>query len=202
MKRGNIRFICKHCGKESLVFPADVRKGGGVFCSFACRVAYKKEHGVPFDRKKWHDAWYQEHKEHVKARDATRKAADPEAWKAKKNASQRRRRAANPEPFREAARRHKMKNPAYHRPGHYKRKYGVTVEFVKAEVAAQGNRCKICNEEFVKTPHVDHDHVTGKYRSMLDFGCNRGLGCFKDDPALIFKSLLYLVNHKTIPTIS
>src|SRR5271157_983909 len=38
--------------------------------------------------------------------------------------------------------------------------YGLTLEDFNAKVERQNNKCAICNKEFVKTPNIDHDHVS------------------------------------------
>jgi hypothetical protein len=51
-------------------------------------------------------------------------------------------------------------------------------------------QCKICNAE---TPLVvDHDHKSGTIRGMLCQHCNRGLGHFRDNPALLLEAARYL----------
>jgi hypothetical protein len=64
---------------------------------------------------------------------------------------------------------------------------------------SQGGRCAICG----KVPRsrrlaVDHDHKTGEVRGLLcasgDFGCNKGLGYFNDDPELLRRAYEYLVD--------
>lgn len=47
-----------------------------------------------------------------------------------------------------------------------------------SELTKQQGRCKICTKE-MKVPHVDHDHVTGKYRGLLCVSCNNGLGIYE-----------------------
>jgi hypothetical protein len=44
---------------------------------------------------------------------------------------------------------------------------------------------------------VDHDHNTGKIRALLCDRCNRGIGYFNEDPALIRESADYLEWHKS-----
>lgn len=66
----------------------------------------------------------------------------------------------------------------------------------------EGYLCPICgrNEEQVKglggkkcKPWVvDHDHVTGKFRGWLCHGCNRGVGCFKDNAETMGRGIIYL----------
>ena len=42
-------------------------------------------------------------------------------------------------------------------------------------------RCEICKNEFDRTPHIDHDHETGKPRGLLCGKCNMGLGKLGDN---------------------
>lgn len=39
---------------------------------------------------------------------------------------------------------------------------------------------------------MDHDHTTGKIRGLLCFGCNTGLGKFKDSIVILNKAINYL----------
>jgi len=83
------------------------------------------------------------------------------------------------------------------------KKYGLTVAELEAMIQAQGNRCSICNNSPIpgtgpatKRLHIDHDHVTGENRALLCLNCNRGLGYFKDDPALLRAAADYLDSHR------
>ena len=83
---------------------------------------------------------------------------------------------------------------------HYMRRYlyGVTPEQTAAMLAAQANRCAICEAEFGSgrnAVHMDHDHTTGKVRALLCGPCNNGLGLFKDDPARLRAAAAYLEAH-------
>lgn len=54
----------------------------------------------------------------------------------------------------------------------------MTYDRYLIELTKQQGKCKICSKE-MKVPHVDHDHVTGKYRGLLCVSCNNGLGIYE-----------------------
>lgn len=74
--------------------------------------------------------------------------------------------------------------------------YGITEEFYEQERIKQNYCCIICEEHERMQPHgrlhIDHDHVTGKYRGLLCNKCNTGLGMFKDNTTLLFKAATYI----------
>lgn len=96
---------------------------------------------------------------------------------------------ANPERERERRRRRyherrevKAKN-AWHNPGReraragYRRKaYGLEPREFEAMLEAQEGRCALCGRLFRQTPHVDHNHKSGRLRGLLCSRCNIGLG--------------------------
>jgi len=78
-----------------------------------------------------------------------------------------------------------------------KRKYGLSSAEYRKLLDAQDGRCAICK----RTPEevgrfrrldVDHDHGTGKVRGLLCAWCNRGIGMFADDAALLLSAVAYL----------
>jgi hypothetical protein len=75
-----------------------------------------------------------------------------------------------------------------------KSKYAMTVEDFARLALAQDFCCAICGSslDFAKLTHVDHDHSTGRVRGILCTHCNRGLGAFRDNPALLIKAVSYL----------
>lgn len=73
-----------------------------------------------------------------------------------------------------------------------KKSYGLAVEDFEQIRLNQQNRCAVCKETFLKTPHVDHDHLTGKIRGLLCSSCNISLGGFKDSPELLRAAAAYL----------
>jgi hypothetical protein len=86
--------------------------------------------------------------------------------------------------------KYKWKN----RENHLKNLYGLTPEDYNNMVLESNNSCSICNETFIKTPHVDHDHITGKIRGLLCHNCNAVLGNAKDNPQILINAAEYLNN--------
>jgi hypothetical protein len=74
--------------------------------------------------------------------------------------------------------------------------YGLTEEAFNAPLAAQKNRCAICDLVFEarrsRGPHVDHDHDVHRLRGVLCFSCNLLLGYAEDDPELLKRAAAYL----------
>ena len=91
------------------------------------------------------------------------------------NARRRRRRAADPE--------HREKERA--------RRYGLSVQELRAILARQGNACGICKKSGRRLC-IDHCHATNKVRGFLCHNCNIGLGNYNDDPKLTRAATAYL----------
>lgn len=56
-----------------------------------------------------------------------------------------------------------------------RRAFGIGIADYEAMVAAQGGACALCGRTFNKrhrTPHVDHDHDTGRVRGIVHHYCN------------------------------
>lgn len=81
----------------------------------------------------------------------------------------------------------------------------LTQEQYNAMFIAQYGLCAICGKpETVIGRHrqpkalsVDHDHKTGKIRSLLCCKCNLGIGNFDDDIALFRRVISYLESHSS-----
>lgn len=76
-------------------------------------------------------------------------------------------------------------------------RYGLTWEKHQEMLIACGNKCQLCEAEFVPRSRmrgacVDHCHITGKIRGLLCHRCNRAMGLLKDDPLLLRKAAAYL----------
>lgn len=70
--------------------------------------------------------------------------------------------------------------------------HDITPEEYEAMWIAQNGECAICLEKFKNTADIDHDHKTGKRRSLLCRLCNIGIGLFRDDPILLEAASKYL----------
>jgi hypothetical protein len=91
-------------------------------------------------------------------------------------------------------------NKAAQKRRHIKRRYGIDPLWHGAMQAAQNHVCAICKTKnpYNKSLGVDHDHKTGAVRGLLCDKCNRGIGHFNDDRALLRAALDYLDNHSGV----
>jgi hypothetical protein len=73
-------------------------------------------------------------------------------------------------------------------------RYGMTVEQYRELEASSRGRCYICGAAARgRSLSVDHCHDTGRVRGLLCHHCNTAIGLFREDPAFIAESLVYLV---------
>lgn len=75
------------------------------------------------------------------------------------------------------------------------REFGFLPGQLETILKSQDNKCSICQctlERFC----IDHDHNTGKFRSLLCYKCNNMLGMSDDDPELLRKGIDYIKSHK------
>jgi len=73
-------------------------------------------------------------------------------------------------------------------------RYRITIDDYDRMWRDQNGACRICKTVFETERHacVDHDHNTGKVRSLLCSFCNIGLGSFRDNPLLCEAAASYL----------
>lgn len=91
------------------------------------------------------------------------------------------------------------------RKSHLKRRYNLTTEQFDAMLAAQNNKCAVCERELESRWHtnIDHDHACcpgkkscGKcIRALLCSSCNQGIGYLQDSPEILLKAVQYLQSH-------
>ena len=86
-----------------------------------------------------------------------------------------------------------------------KKRFGLTYDEYDRMMKAQDSRCGICgNKETALNPKtgqpralaIDHCHKTGAIRGLLCTNCNRGIGNFREQPALFFAAIAYLQRHE------
>lgn len=94
------------------------------------------------------------------------------------------------------ARGHETRQRLYGGSRHYhlRRRYGISAAAADALLEEQEGVCAICRER--PPAHVDHDHLTGKVRGILCFGCNGGLGQFQVNRAWLAAAIDYLNRHR------
>ena|ERR1035437_224977 len=88
---------------------------------------------------------------------------------------------------REYAVGYRTRHPNYHKDYFRLREYGLTDNVYNTMFAAQNGLCAICSRPEIsrgtngniKTLAIDHDHATGKVRSLLCNSCNLKLGWYE-----------------------
>lgn len=106
------------------------------------------------------------------------------------------------------------KNAARRKGGHlnekqreYSRRYGfkrykLTEQEFDSLLVGQDGVCGLCGarhvpgERAMARLHIDHDHITGQVRKLLCHNCNRGLGGFRDNPALMRAAAEYVEHYR------
>lgn len=85
---------------------------------------------------------------------------------------------------------------------HRQRTYGITPADYNAKIAAQDNKCAICQKEETETRKdvlralsVDHNHKTGQVRDLLCQSCNKLIGLANEDRDVLVSALRYLDKH-------
>ena len=71
--------------------------------------------------------------------------------------------------------------------------FGITLKEYQQMLEQQNGVCAICdNPPGNKSLGVDHNHITGKIRSLLCVQCNTALGLVKEDIKILHKMICYL----------
>ncbi len=87
-----------------------------------------------------------------------------------------------------------MKSKPSPREKYLLKKYGITEKQYHDLLKKQGGVCAVCGKspKEGKNLSVDHNHVTGEVRGLLDTYCNRYLVGRHRDPALLIKIADYI----------
>ena len=180
--RNRVAVICLHCGARFETWPSTIAAGNGKYCSRACVIAARSPYP---DRKICTRCGVVKV---ITEFDLTR--THPQG-------------KAPPRPRPECRECRRERSRAYHARekaallnARLIAQFGIDKLGYDALLAAQGGRCAICGTSnpgngFDRL-HVDHDHRTGTVRGLLCSACNRGLGCFRDSPALLMVAAQYL----------
>lgn len=94
-------------------------------------------------------------------------------------------------------------NPDKVRALNLRRCYGLTPDEYDRMYDQQAGRCAICSKGCIRFGTgtaetrdqvlcVDHCHTTGAVRGLLCGHCNRGIGFFRNDPAVLHAAIEYL----------
>jgi hypothetical protein len=76
--------------------------------------------------------------------------------------------------------------------------HGVTQAEFELLVAAQDGRCAICQHTETQEHRalvIDHHHESGRVRGLICSRCNKALGGFRDDPAILLAAAEYLTHQ-------
>jgi len=87
----------------------------------------------------------------------------------------------------------------------YRREYGLSPAEAEAVFERAGRCCQLCGmseqehmEKFQKRLSIDHNHQTGTVRGILCHNCNTALGKLLDNPILLAKAIVYVVEDGTV----
>lgn len=150
-------------------------------------------------------AYYQAHKEEMNAQSKTYRETHKEEIKAKRKIYVQANRAKVKDTQSNWYQRHKEeqnhKKRVYHKANREtfrslqrQANFNLTPIEYYILLERQGYQCAICPNwlDLGKHTHVDHCHKTKIIRGILCAKCNRGLGEFRDNPAILRKAIAYL----------
>lgn len=119
---------------------------------------------------------------------------NPDKVKERYRKNNARRYEEDPEKCRRLSREYYHNNKLKVKDKRMRKKYGISLEEYKDMLETS---CPICGRSFGEyTPHVDHDHKTGKVRGIICRNCNLMLGRFKDDVNILLNAIEYLRGGK------
>lgn len=76
---------------------------------------------------------------------------------------------------------------------HVKYKYGLEKD-AYLQLLAVHPVCEICSKRFGagRSPHIDHDHKSGRVRGILCGSCNRAIGMINEEEDVLLGAIAYL----------
>ncbi len=75
-------------------------------------------------------------------------------------------------------------------------KYNLTIDQYNILYDSQNGKCAICEKADNKNLSVDHNHQTGKVRSLLCARCNLALGNIREDLEVAKSLVKYIERYK------
>src|SRR5205085_7877809 len=116
-------------------------------------------------------------------------------------------RAANPRRHTEVKRSWEKRNPERHARTILRasaRRLGLDADSILAHFDAHNGLCDICEQPDSSGMRlaIDHCHEKGSFRGLLCGHCNRGMGHFRDSPALLRKAVSYLESATEKPLLA
>lgn|SRR5574338_54930 len=75
-------------------------------------------------------------------------------------------------------------------------RYGISLEQYNEMFERQKGLCAVCKQFSDKKLCVDHDHKTGKVRSLVCDRCNRTMGACNDNSHVLKACATYLESHQ------
>ncbi len=117
--------------------------------------------------------------------------------------------AKDPERIREAnkksSRRYSERYPERRIEATMRFKYGIGLSEYAAMLERQGGGCAICGAPPYRKGNgkrdvlcIDHCHAAGTVRGLLCDNCNKGIGCFSDDPDTLERAANYLKSQRAL----
>lgn len=177
--------ICD-CGKTHSANTYNLKYGGVKSCG-CYRIDVRKEGAMSPEELKekkaqWSVTWRENHPE--------KHRANCQKWRTENHEKD----LANKAKYREI---NKDKLKISYRGHILKKKFGISREEYDSMLLRQNGVCEICKLpcKTGKSLAVDHNHETGKIRSLLCRDCNITLGLMKEDVNRLRAAALYLETH-------
>lgn len=88
-------------------------------------------------------------------------------------------------------------DPRVRRDRYLRSKYDIGLVEYEAMLIQQDGRCAVCIDPLGgRSPHLDHNHQTGKVRGLLCSNCNTAMGLLRENPLVMLSMVRYIANHE------
>ncbi len=161
---------CKGCGEVKPLTNFHKNRKGSESRKYKCKTCTNAEA----------KEWARNHPENVKASQRKRRAADAERFREKERA------------YYQKTKERRLELKKLER----FRRYGITYDAFFELLGGQDFACSICQETFEEADprnvHIDHCHDSSRVRGILCRNCNIGIGHLKESPDLLRRAADYL----------